>query len=321
MNFFNKKQEQDKPQNKQAQHKLEQATQEGYQDIIDVCTRAAKGDLEARVLLTDPNTEKGQVARAINNLLDLSDAFAREAVAAMDNCASERFHRPILLRGMHGTYYNSSKVINNTGRKMRESSQRMDQVNSLAADTAEKVSSLAAACEELSATSNEIGARTKDSRNDTLEVAKEVTNAQNSVHSLERATDGIVGFIDAISQITRQTEMLSINASIEAARAGEAGVGFAVVATEVKKLSRNIDDATKEIHGKLEQMSEVMRQAVTDIGEVNKTMGHVAQTSEEIDLSVNEQVQATNNIAQNLEMIAGSANMISESIRELKQMK
>lgn len=320
MNFL-KKENKSTSKSTAASKKMGGIAQEGYKDIIDVCNRAARGDLEARVLLGDPNTEKGQVAKAVNGLLDLSDAFAREAVAAMENCAQERFHRPILLRGMHGTYYNSSKVINRTGRKMRESSQQMDKVNDLAADTAEKVSAVAAACEELSATSNEIGARTKDSRQTTNMVADEVLHAQNTVHSLEKATEGIVGFIDVISQITRQTEMLSINASIEAARAGEAGVGFAVVAAEVKKLSKNIDVATKEIHSKLEQMKSTMNRAVDDIGKVKTTMGQVSQTSEEIDMSVSEQVQATNDIAQNLEMIAGSANMISESIQELKQMK
>lgn len=53
---------------------------------------------------------------------------------------------------------------------------------------------------------------------------------------------------EEIGEISGQTKMLSLNAQIEAARAGEAGKGFVVVATEVGKLSEDIDRAVSEIN-------------------------------------------------------------------------
>jgi|JI10StandDraft_1071094.scaffolds.fasta_scaffold11019_15 hypothetical protein len=77
-----------------------------------VCKRGAGGDLEARIAPIPGGTEYAELARAINDLLDVSDAFVREATAATEHCSRGEYHRPILLRGFRGSYRNAAKAIN-----------------------------------------------------------------------------------------------------------------------------------------------------------------------------------------------------------------
>jgi methyl-accepting chemotaxis protein/putative methionine-R-sulfoxide reductase with GAF domain len=100
-----------------------------------------------------------------------------------------------------------------------------------------------------------------------LEAQKIIQAISSNIKEFQASFDKIEDFIDIITRITRQTALLSLNASIEAAKAGEYGKGFSVVANEVStlaeesaKASEEIKQSTQNVRGQLEQL---IKQALT----------------------------------------------------------
>ncbi|MGJ7909843.1 methyl-accepting chemotaxis protein [Neobacillus sp. LXY-1] len=106
--------------------------------------------------------------------------------------------------------------------------------------------------------------------------AAETKSSTNEVASIINQVDGrmeeINTIIEAITKITEQTNLLSLNASIESARAGEHGRGFAVVANEVRKLAEQSKASADEIKKIVDSIKTVVKQAVTAMQRTNQAV-------------------------------------------------
>ena len=96
-----------------------------------------------------------------------------------------------------------------------------------------------------------------------LDLGAVVQQSAAQVDELDRRSESINEFVDVIKQISSQTNLLALNAAIEAARAGERGVGFAVVAQEVRELADSSGAAAEEVAEHIR----VVRQQVSQVAE------------------------------------------------------
>jgi methyl-accepting chemotaxis protein len=192
--------------------------------------------------------------------------------------------------------------------------QRSGTMARMAADATLHVQSVAAATEELGASSGEIGRQVAQSSAAAMRAVDEVRRTDGTVQSLSEAAQKIGEVVTLIHSIAGQTNLLALNATIEAARAGEAGKGFAVVASEVKSLANQTAKATEEIASQVAAIQSATGEAVAAIRGIGGTIEEVNGIGGAIAESVGQQAAATREIAGNVQHAAAGTQEVSVNV-------
>ncbi len=98
-----------------------------------------------------------------------------------------------------------------------------------------------------------------------VQVGDSVQQAATQVGALVPASERVGDFVSTVSRIARQTNLLALNAAIEAARAGDHGIGFAVVAEEIRKLAGESARAAKAIAATVHAVREEIAATVSSM--------------------------------------------------------
>lgn len=110
--------------------------------------------------------------------------------------------------------------------------------------------------------------------------AEELIETNRGVSStLLESVETIQGTLGKVKKIASQTKLLAINAGIEAAQAGEAGLGFLVVAEEVKELSRQTSTSTTAILREIQEIETVAGEAAANLDTVRKKIAELKDSS------------------------------------------
>ncbi len=178
----------------------------------------------------------------------------------------------------------------------------------------EQVSYLTGDAEQLSSRGKVVAGTAENGMNDILHSSTEI---EQMIQDISKQMVEIGRIVDIISSIAEQTNLLALNAAIEAARAGDAGLGFAVVAGEVKELANesqvsaeNIASIIHNLQSKTDLITSAVQGSLSEVKNGNEAV------SETLSL-FNEIVEYISNINQNMNDVAAASQEQAASVEEV----
>jgi methyl-accepting chemotaxis protein len=125
-----------------------------------------------------------------------------------------------------------------------------------------------------------------------------------SVREITSSSGKISNIIKVIDEISFQTNILALNAEVEAARAGEAGMGFAVVAGEVRHLALRSAQAARDTGALIEHSIAKSNEGVARLGQVSEVIRQIVQSASQVKTLVDEVSLGSQQQAREIEAIS-----------------
>jgi len=234
-------------------------------DEITVMSRSLNGFVEImREIITDIRDISNQLDELSGSSKQISGALSEAAEGQAESMGDVKVTLDQIANGiqelaLHATTL--SDVVNETNEKGKNAKANMQ----LTVDVASR------------------GRSDMETVNQTMEsIVQSMKQLSEIVDEVGSSTKQINSMVEIISDISDQTELLSLNAAIEAACAGEAGRGFAVVAEEIRKLADISSSSASKIS---EIIMQVNSQVSCMISQTEQSVAHIEASSGKITAS------------------------------------
>jgi methyl-accepting chemotaxis protein len=307
---------------------------------VEVCERAARGDLEARMTGMDASCPEPlqRLFDSLNDALDVFDAYVRESRAALDCAAKERFHRRVLPRGLQGSYRHAAGVINTATDAMAAKSKQL--VDSDARRTKlsgefetfleQVIGSVASAAQQLQSASSEIAKAADDTLRQTTSVDSASREMATEVQAVAAATEELSASAGEIDRQIQESAAFSRSATEEAAQTQKTIEKLAATSREIGGVLRLINEVAHQtnllaLNATIEaaRAGEAGRGFAVVASEVKNLAKQTAQATEQISTQIaaiqsetKGSVDAIGRISERMATLSKNADSISLSVQQ-----
>lgn len=282
---------------------------------LEFSNRLAVGDLTA-VVDVRKTDELGMLARSLNQMAEnirfIIQDLSKNSIT-LSTAAAELSTVSDQLTGDSGSMRERMTSVANATEEMSASFMT---VSSSAEQSSCNARIVATSTEEMTASIGEIAQNADKARQVTSCAVSSISSANAQMNELGVAAKEVSHVVEMIIEIAEQTKLLALNATIEAARAGEAGKGFAVVANEVKELATQTNTATEEIQSRIEAIQRTAGRSIQEIEGINRVISQVDGLITTIATAVEEQTISTREISTNIGQTAQGVQGVTENISQ-----
>jgi len=299
--------------------------------FLDTATEIAQGDLSKRGDVTSDIL--GSVVDAINVMVDELGALIKDVRQSARQVSGSANDLIVTMDQMTAGAQAQSREAMGVSSAMEELTLSVRQV-------AENAEASASAARLTLDSAQKGGDAVKVGLVGMQRIRGEVQSISKKIKTLADRSLEISEIVNTIEEISSQTNLLALNAAIEAAGAGEAGLRFAVVAEEVRKLAERSAKAAKDIVVLIKTIQTETQEAViamedgtkevesgyrtaVQTGESLRDIGDISQKSAElaqdISLATQQQVRGVESVAVAVQSIAGVAVQTEKGVVEARK--
>ncbi|NOQ36380.1 MAG: HAMP domain-containing protein [Methylococcaceae bacterium] len=304
------------------------------ESLGNVMNAVAEGDLTQKVIVnTDSNEEMAALSFNLNQMIKSLAEITLEinqATLQMSSSIPE---------------VNAALIAQSTGATEQVSvvnvaSNTLNNIKTTSGETLKKASFLTELANKASLQSERGQQAIHESILGMDAITNKVEAVANSILDLSNKTQQISEITDVVDEIASQSKMLALNASIEAVKAGDAGLGFSVVAEEIRSLAEQSKESTAQVKTILQDIMESTNRAVmvTEdgtkqvssgvilvqeageiIGQLDNVVKQTAQNSHEISEVVIQEAVEIEQIVQAMNDISTVANNAVLAIKQTEE--
>jgi methyl-accepting chemotaxis protein len=253
-----------------------------------------EGDLTKSLQVVSED-EIGEVSYWFNKFLDSMREMIRKLKTQSEELYQATLNISTALEQMASTSKEIEAAVLTTENRMQTSKESLDKIS----DEIQQQDKIVTEMDRVFCTVKE----------NSITSSEAILKTVSEMNQIKQQSEDITQMINMIINISKQTNLLSLNAAIEAAKAGEQGKGFAVVAEEVRKLAEKTSQASDSITETVTKSNDKIHNANNTVLSTGDVLKHIADNV----VQVSTFVEKAKNIAKNqTDGIAEILNSIEE---------